>query len=240
MRETAEALLSFAYPEVCHLCETEAAKSREGFVCSGCRDRLPLIQAPFCTRCGLPYPGEASSNFECSNCQGVELHFSFARSILQAKGLGLELIHRYKYQRALWFEPLFSELLRVHVVPEVIPHRWDALVGVPLHPVKEREREFNQADRLSRLLSEISGVPTLRRVVRRRIATESQTHLTRQERAENVRKAFAPGQPLPRDARRILLIDDVLTTGATTNSCARVLREMGAQEVGVWTMARGL
>lgn len=240
LQQVSEALLSFLYPEVCHLCEVEPAKPHQGFVCSSCRGRLPQIHPPFCSRCGLPYPGEASSTFECSNCAGVELHFSFARSILQAKGLGLELIHRYKYQRALWFDPLFADLLRSQAAPHLPTDCWDAIVAVPLHPLKEREREFNQAARLARLLSEATTIPLLTQPLQRTVATETQTQLTRRARALNVRTAFAPCQPLPIWARRLILVDDVLTTGATTNACAQVLRRMGAQQIGVWTIARGL
>jgi competence protein ComFC len=238
--QASEALLSFLYPEVCQLCEVESAKPLQGFVCSSCRARLPTIIPPFCSRCGLPYPGQASASFECSNCQGIELHFSFARSILQAKGLSLELIHRYKYQRALWFDPLFKDLFHHHVAPLLLAARWDAIVAVPLHPLKEREREFNQAGRLAQLLGQVSQLPVLQHPLQRTVPTESQTRLTRRARSLNVRTAFAPKTPLPSWARRIILFDDVLTTGATTNACAAVLRHMGAEEIGVWTLARGL
>ncbi len=111
---------------------------------------------------------------------------------------------------------------------------------MPLHPTKKREREFNQAERLARRLSAATGIPVHTGLLRRVLPTRTQTLLTREQRAANMRHAFAPrGQPRLR-GRRIVLLDDVFTTGATTSACARVLRRAGAAEVCVWTVARGV
>jgi ComF family protein len=198
------------------------------------------VRPPFCDRCGLPYDGEIDVAFECSNCRDLELDFRFARSAIAAKGAGLELVHRYKYHRALWFEPLFEQLLHEYAAPKIRSTEWDWIVPVPLHPVKEREREFNQAARIAHLLSRATGIPVAEGTLRRVHHTPTQTTLGRRARSQNVHGAFEPGRPFPRPRPRVLLVDDVLTTGATTNACARILRRRGATDVGVWTLARGL
>jgi ComF family protein len=152
----------------------------------------------------------------------------------------LEVIHRYKYQRALWFEPFLAELLLQRAQPELGPQHWDWLVPVPLHPTKQREREFNQAERLARHLSRATQIPVNGRLLRRVLPTRTQTLLSREERQANVRNAFVYCGRQPLNGQRLVLIDDVLTTGATTGACARVLRAAGAAEVCVWTVARGL
>src|SRR5690606_34711792 len=106
----------------------------------------------------------------------------------------------------------------------------DFLVPVPLHPAREREREFNQAKVLADLLSELSGIPALNALSRVRYTT-TQTRLDRRERMENLRGAFELRQTCPVQSRHLLLVDDVLTTGSTLDECARVLRAAGAASV---------
>jgi ComF family protein len=171
----------------------------------------------------------------------MELHFSSARSAVAAGGMVLEVIHRYKYQRALWFEPFLADLLSREAAPVLRGGNWDWIVPVPLHPAKQREREFNQAERLARRLGEAVKIPVNTRLLKRVEPTRTQTTLSRLERAANVRRAFALRDSKQRlKDKRIVLLDDVFTTGATTSACARVLREAGAGEVCVWTVARGL
>lgn len=232
--------LALVYPETCQLCKTARATARDGFVCGRCGSRVRFIRPPFCRRCGLPFAGELTSAFECANCRDQELQFSSARSAVVAKGVVLEAIHRYKYQRALWFEPFLAGLLVREAAPELRDQGWNFILPVPLHPLKLREREFNQAGRLATHLSRATGIPLAGHILRRVNFTATQTLLTREQRATNMKNAFAvpPGTPL--EGKRIVLVDDVFTTGATTSACAQALRQAGASEVCVWTVARGL
>jgi competence protein ComFC len=152
----------------------------------------------------------------------------------------LDVIHRYKYQRERWFEPFLTGLLTEAALPMLREEGWDLIVPVPLHRLKKAEREFNQAERLALGLSRASGRPLAAGALRRVEVTRSQTRLSRDERTANVRHAFVAGSGVNLDGRRVVLVDDVLTTGATTSACARVLRRAGAAEVCVWTVARGL
>jgi competence protein ComFC len=232
--------LGFFYPEICRLCEAERATARDGFVGAKCWTQVRFIRAPFCERCGLPFEGDLTAPFECTNCREMELHFSSARSAVVAKTVVLETIHRFKYQRALWFENFLADLLIREAAPVLRGQNWDFIVPVPLHPLKEREREFNQAENLANHLSDAVKIPVNKKLLRRVNATMTQTRLTKQERAANTRGAFAVRKPARLDGERVILLDDVFTTGATTSACAKALREAGAGEVCVWTVARGL
>ena len=170
----------------------------------------------------------------------MELRFQSARAAVVAGKLVLDVIHRYKYQRALWFEPFLADLLVRAARPILAAEHWDMIVPVPLHPLKKREREFNQAERLAARLGAATGIPVDTRVLRRVAPTRTQTLLTREQRAANVRNAFAVRPGCQLDSGRIIIVDDVLTTGATTSACARALQAAGAEEVCVWTVARGL
>jgi len=232
--------LGFFYPEICRICETERATAKNGFVCSKCWRQVRFIRPPFCERCGLPFEGDITTKFECTNCREMELHFSAARSAVVARTVVLETIHRYKYQHALWFENFLAGLFLREAIPALRGQNWDWIVPVPLHPVKEREREFNQAGRLAKHLSNAAKIPLNEKLLRRVTFTATQTLLTREQRAENMHGAFAIHKGLKLNGEKIILVDDVFTTGATTNACAKTLRAAGAGGVCVWTIARGL
>jgi ComF family protein len=235
-----DAGLSFFYPECCQYCGSERARADQGFVCASCWQDVKFITPPFCERCGLPYEGDITVPFECSNCREMDLHFCQARAAVVARGMVLEIIHRYKYQRALWFEPFLADLLVRQAAPALREDPWDMIVPVPLHHLKESEREFNQAERLGFHLSAATQVPLNRRLVQRVEPTRTQTRLSRAERAANVRRAFALKKSDVLKGKRVVLIDDVFTTGATTSACAKVLLMGGAAEISVWSLARGL
>jgi ComF family protein len=232
--------LGFFYPEVCRLCEAEPATAGDGFVGARCRSQARFIRPPFCERCGLPFEGDITTPFECANCREMELRFTSARSAVVARGVVLEAIHRFKYRRQLWFENFLAGLFLREAVPALRGRNWNLIVPVPLHPVRQREREFNQAERLAAHLGTAMKIPSNERLLRRVTPTATQTLLTRQQRAANMRGAFAlrPGARL--NGERVVLVDDVFTTGATTSACAQVLRAGGAGDVCVWTVARGL
>jgi competence protein ComFC len=234
-----DAVLGFVYPETCQVCHIIRSRARDGFVCDSCRRSVRFIEAPLCDKCGLPFSGEITSRFECGNCRGIQLHFDHARSAVEAKGLVLDVLHRYKYNRALWFEPFLASLLIARCQPALQTQGCELIVPVPLHPLKQREREYNQAERLANRLSDATQIPTDPNLLRRTVHTATQTRLSRSQRARNVRRAFALTRPIRLEGRRILLVDDVLTTGATTSACAIALREAGALHVSVWTVARG-
>jgi competence protein ComFC len=240
LKTACDAALNFFYPPVCQVCGKERATAGEGYVGGKCWSDLRFLTPPFCERCGLPYDGSITHSFVCQNCQGVEFGFSFARSAMVANRLILQIIGSYKYNRAVWFEPFLGDLFTRRAVPSLAAQGWDLIVPVPLHPLKEREREFNQAERLARLLGRALRLPVNSRLVRRARFTGTQTLLTRAERAANVNGAFFPTVGKQLNGERVILVDDVLTTGATTSACARALRESGAGEVCVWTLARGV
>ncbi len=240
--EAAQGGLGLVYPNVCQLCGEHRADFAEGFVCSACwhrPDGVRFVRKPFCERCGLPYDGEITGTFQCGNCSELDLAFSRARSAVHATRGVMDVIHRYKYGHALFLEPFLTDLLLRAAAPELKDGSWHGLVPVPLHPTRLREREFNQAERLAAALSKATGIPLRTGWIERARFTGTQTTLTRSQRGENMRGAFKPRDRPNLKGLRLVVIDDVLTTGATTSACAAVLRRAGAEEVIVWTVARG-
>jgi competence protein ComFC len=236
-RRWSDTALSFVYPDVCQLCGAKRAGRAEGYVCQGCRAEVRAIEPPFCERCGLPFAGDITGPFECTNCREMELHFVFARSAVAARGPVLEAIHHYKYNGQMWYEDFLAELFIRGAREWFLQNAIDALLPVPLYPVKQRERGFNQAERLARRLATAVEVDVRTDLLKRVLPTPSQTRLSREQRADNMRHAFAlvGTEPL---RGKFVLVDDVFTTGATTSACAKLLLQAGAASVVVWTVAR--
>ncbi len=240
IRSWANAGLGLIYPEVCQICHKSRAPMEDGLVCGACRSQVRFIQPPFCDRCGLPFEGEITHTFQCTNCRELDLHFTSARSAVVLKTVVSEAMHAYKYNRAMWFERFLAGLLLQKAVPVLRAQTWDLIVPVPLHPTKLREREFNQAARLAKHLGAALNLRVDERSLQRVTATQTQTRLSRADRAKNVRGAFAMRKGVRLASKRVIVLDDMFTTGATTSDCARALRGAGAAEVCVWTVARGL
>ena len=237
-----EGVLAFFYPPVCQICGTNRAMPEQGYVCLACVSKpgaLRFIETGYCSRCGIPYDGAVERRFACSNCAGLNLEFDWARSSVVATPFVLDLARRYKYHGATWLQPLLKTwLLRVALV-ELDGTDWDWIVPVPMHNVRLRERGYNQAERLGVGLSFGTGITLNTKLLRRVKATPTQTTLNRRERMHNMADAFAVLPKAVIRGKRVLIVDDVLTTGATTSGCAKVLRRAGALSEGVWTLARG-
>lgn len=235
-----EPAIRLVYPDVCQLCEAQPATKAQGYVCLGCRRDLKPIEAPFCNCCGLPFSGQITQSFECFNCKDMSWAFKWARASVAAEGVIREAIHKFKYNQALWFEPFLADVWWQGAERVLAQEPFDYLVPVPLHAQKKREREFNQAERLAVAVSQRSKIPLRTDLLERVLPTVTQTKLDRKARAANVKRAFKMRKNLQLNGQRILLVDDVLTTGATTSACAQALLRDGAREVCVWTVARRL
>jgi ComF family protein len=230
------ALSSLFYPPLCVVCSSNV-EGRE-YLCESCRSRAPRITSPFCAKCSEPFSGAITQTFRCANCEHRILHFDAAVAAYRSRGLVRKLVHEFKYghQRHLR-HPLAAWLGETMSDSRLHGRRFDFIVPVPLHPARERERGFNQATLLAELLSSTTGVP-FRSVLERIRYTTTQTAYDRAERMENLRDAFRLRKKMNVRELRVLLIDDVLTTGSTLSECARVLKEAGAISVHAATAAR--
>ncbi len=237
LRRAGEALVSLLYPPHCANCGADT----DGGVhlCAACAGQAKKIEAPFCRRCSEPFDGDITGEFTCANCAGRTLHFDCAVARYLSRGVVREFVHRFKYDRHFYLRhPLTDWLAETLDDARIRAQPIDALVPVPLHSARFREREFNQADVLAELLAKRTGTPLLRALKRIRYTT-TQTRLDRHERMENLRNAFRVRDTPAVQSRHLVLVDDIFTTGSTVDECARVLRAAGAASVRVVTVARG-
>jgi len=173
------------------------------------------------------------------NCGDLAFSFDFATSAYRSRGVVRDLIHQFKYNRQVHLRHLLARMLSEGFRDaRLVDLRPDAIVPVPLHPTRKREREFNQAEVLAHLAGRHVGLP-VEDCLRRTRYTLTQTHFHREERFGNLEGAFElrPGARV--EGKVLALVDDVLTTGSTADACSRVLREAGASAVIVITVARG-
>ena len=234
--EVFQAAVSLLYPATCTICG-ENVRAGE-YLCDGCDAKLTRIAAPFCATCSEPFEGAIDSTFTCANCAHRTIYFEAAVAAYRGRGIVREVIHQFKYARQIHLRHLVARWLRAALDDERLRDcHFDLIVPVPLHPTRERERGFNQAGLLSELLSAQTSVRS-RRVLERVRFTTTQTALDRSERMENLHNAFRLRKNADVRGLRVLLIDDVLTTGSTLSECARVLKRAGAISVHAATAAR--
>jgi ComF family protein len=225
----------------CAACGRPHERPLAGPLCADCRVGVVRISAPLCVVCGEPLASSRTAGPVCARCDARRPSFQIARSVGRYEGSLREIIHAFKYRhRRALAEPLASWLAEAGA--DLLDGA-DAVVPVPLHPRRRLERGFNQADDLARLL----GRPVWR-VIRRVRHGRPQAGLAGRARRANVHGAFSLaswwGAAAPRPRARplrnavVVLIDDVMTTGATLDACSRALLDAGVRRVGALTVAR--
>jgi len=197
----------------------------------------PRLERPFCERCAEPYPRPVAESFVCGNCGSREWALSRLRAAYQEKGSVRDAILGFKYRRQFHLRPWLGRWLEDGFRRHYAGESWDALVPVPLHPDRRRKRGFNQSAEIASWLGKRVGVP-VQEVLRRVKATMPQARLTRAERLRNLRGSLDLAGRFDPRGRRLVICDDVFTTGATADACARILRRAGAVEVVALTVAR--
>jgi len=231
-------LADLLFPPKCVICG--AALESDG-LCDACLTQVSFIEHPMCPRCGMPYPVEEGVDHLCSDCIndiGGGRHFSVARSVGIYKDNILELVHRFKYGRKLSAGRFLGSMMAARAETLFDIRDYDVVIPVPLHREKLKQRGFNQSLLLAREIAGEFDLPVDLGALKRVRDTGPQVSLGGDKRRENVRGAFEAADLIK--GKKVLLIDDVLTTGSTVRECSRALVEKGALTVAVYTAARAV
>jgi len=227
-------VMDFLLPPLCLGCDCQVTQNQT--LCAECWKALHFIAAPFCARCGAPFDLPVEEGTLCGACLSEEPVFTAARSAVLYDEASKPLILRFKHADRLHPAPALAQwIVRAGEAfwPEV-----DMIAPVPLHRWRLLKRRYNQSALLASAAAKITGKGVAVDLLVRHRPTDSQGHRNRKERHENVAGAFAVHEKYNVQGKTIVLVDDVLTSGATVNECAKTLFKAGAKAVYVLTLAR--
>ncbi len=236
-RDLLVGLIGLVYPAVCCLCQTPLTENRKALrVCLSCEASLRPNHPPFCAKCSLPLADPERP--VCPRCERRPLSYDRCWSVLLYNPTMRRMLHLFKYggKTGLRFflEDMTARFVRDYRVPV---EEYDAVIPIPLSATRRRERGFNQSELIAAGLARRFGVPLCTRTLLRARHTPNQARLSQKERWTNLRGAFKINYSHINTYRNILIVDDLLTTGATLCEAARVLKENGAKRVDGLTAA---
>ena len=216
--------LDLLFPPRCVSCGREGA-----FLCGTCLAMMPRLEPPYCAVCAKPTP-----SMFC-RCQDTPLAVDGVRAPFRMEGAARKAVHALKYSNLRALAPELARLMAQHLEANPIPG--DALVPVPLHPKRLRERGYNQAELLARSVGKLTGLPILNEALARTRPSAPQVSLaSREARARNVQDAFQCARSV--EGLALILVDDVVTTASTVSACAAALKARGATSVWALALAR--
>ncbi len=218
----------FFYPYTCVICEQAAHPPLD--LCTACQQELPLKQT-YCTICDIEL---TTSNTICGRCLKDPPYYDKIFTLYRYQQSARYLIHALKFQSKHQCARIMGSLMAKKFKQH--PIKPDAIIAVPLHPKRLRQRGFNQAEEIARYIHQATNIPILNRQLKRTINTANQSSLTAVERQKNIRGAFVFKPKNKADF--IAIIDDVVTTGSTANEIAKVLKKAGVKRVEIWAFAR--
>ncbi len=234
------ALADLLFPPRCQVCGRFCPTP----LCQDCANNLARIVRPWCERCGAPFDPTARAREWCADCaQSRRPALDRARSFGLHCGQLRQAVNRFKFEGRIRLAGPLAALLAALVSSEsgdglIDSAQVDAIIPVPLHPARRRWRGYDQAELLAVALNEATRMPVRLGWLRRVRNTAPQVGQSREAREKNIRGAFAAKEPWPAPGARLLLVDDVYTTGATVRECARVLRRAGAKAVYAVSVSR--
>jgi ComF family protein len=228
------ALLEFFLPRLCLFCGAAVGELAPQALCPACEAKIDWVASPICTCCGAIFAAREGQDRRCGPCQTEPPPFKRARALAVYDGPPATAIKRLKFNRQMVYLPVMHSWLKSPVGQEMAAAA-DLAVPVPLHTRRLKQRGFNQSLFLAQAFPDL---PLERDALVRMRHTRPQVGLNPKERRDNVKGAFEVALPERIRGKRVLLIDDLFTTGATVLECARVLRRAGAAQVEVLTVAR--
>ncbi len=238
LKEFYRAFLDLIYPPACLLCKKNLPPQTEGdALCLSCLNKIEFNAPPFCQKCSRSLDAQQKETV-CRQCQSIPYHFDRIWAATVYNQTMQDLIHLFKYRDKTALRKTFLKLIFLFIERYQIDLRpMDVVIPAPLHPARLRERGFNQSLMLSEGISKKFSIPLPVGSLIKKRHTRHQALLGKKERWTNIHGAFTITSPSVFKDKSVLVVDDLLTTGATASEIARTLKENGAKSVYVLTLA---
>ena len=230
-------LIRIVYPASCVLCRIPLILE-ETYLCVPCFQKIEPLKNPACFKCARPLPPYGNHSI-CSPCRSERPAYDRGFALVPYQEAVRDIFHQIKFQKKIWLLKVFRKLFhRFQFSVEM--KNYEAIIPVPLDSRREWERGFNQALIIARMLNRLgeNNEPLIHNVLRKKKKTLPQSQLRRQERLSNLEDAFYLRKKNAVRGKRVLLVDDIFTTGSTINECAKILKAGGAERVDFFTIAR--
>ena len=227
-------VLELIYPSFCVLCDKSLEHGSKEILCDSCRDQYPILEKDLCVICSKPLQDKKK---RCLDCRKRVHFYEEGKSLWVYEEHVKDAIKAYKYRNRRELGIVFAKGLARHYNEHM---KWpiDMVIPVPLHPQKLRKRGFNQTELMAKEFSAMTDLSLEKYALKRTVYTEAQEGLSDKERIRNVLRAFEADGNVVRH-KKVLLIDDVYTTGATIDGCAKALIDAGADDIYFMTIAIG-
>ena len=239
LKTFAATALELIYPKNCISCKAGIFDKENKFlICQDCFEGIEKNLPPFCAKCGRHLELDETENGICRQCKKRKFYFDSCFSVCIYDGIIKDLIHKFKYSNKTVLADAFSKLMfdfirNFHVELD----DYDIMLPVPLHSTRLREREYNQSEVLSERINKFAGIAISRNDIIRLRNTKSQITLDKEARWQNLKDAFKVVRPAVFEEKNVLIVDDLITTGATASELAKSLKQAKAKKVSVLTLA---
>lgn len=223
------------YPRCCPVCG-EIVMPKGELICPECFRKLSFVRQPACKKCGKEITSDRQEY--CYDCSRHKRSFEYGLSLLNYDETAKKSMVKIKYKNKREYLDFYAEAIWQRYSKQLMRIKPDVLIPVPVHPSRKRRRGFNQAEVLAELLGQRMNVPVADDALCRTRKTAPQKQLGPAERLKNLKEAFAPGRQLD-GVKKVLLVDDIYTTGSTIEACTRILKQTGISQVFFVTICIG-
>lgn len=235
----AQTMLDFLFPAECAACHNFAGDQRIVVFCQSCWNTIRLLPSNGCEQCGKPFAAAAFAGFLCGDCRAFPPAYDRVLSAAMYDGVMKEAIHQFKFSRRFRLGKPLAHLLMAQLDGRLDYSAYHAILPVPLHRSRSKQRGYNQAEILAKEIATTRRLALMtQNLVRARHTAAQWQFNSKRERLKNVKGAFQLRNPEQICGKRLLLIDDIFTTGSTANECAKTLKHAGAEAVVVLTVSR--